>query len=140
MIALGIGLIFSLICLVYIHARLHKDLQETRKYGLDLFDQPIDNDDLEDVAGLKIIQALWKEGALAKVISRNADGNFSAGINVYIHHSPKHPYYDEQLVNVPRGTHMVQVGVYSYVSVSDAVCTVPAISPSSADLETSQKV
>ena len=140
MIVLSIGLIISLICLVYIHARLHKDLQGTRKYGLDLFDQPIDNEDLEDVAGLKIIQALGKEGALAKVISRDADGNFGAGINVYIHHSPKHPYYDEQLVNVPRGTHMVQVGVYRYVSVSDAVCTVPAISPSSADLEASQKL
>ena len=128
MIVLSIGLIISLICLVYIHARLHKDLQGTGKYGLELFDQSIDNDDLEDVAGLKIIQALWKEGALAKVISRNADGNFKAGINVYIHHSPKHPYYDEQLVNVPRGTHMVQIGVYRYVSVSDAVCTVPAVS------------
>ena len=128
MIVLSIGLIISLICLVYIHARLHKDLQGTRKYGLDLFDQPIDNEDLEDVAGLKIIQAMGKDGALAKVISRNADGNFKAGINVYIDHSPKHPYYDEQLVNVPRGTHMVQVGVYRYVSVSDAVCTVPAVS------------
>lgn len=128
MIVLSIGLIISLICLVYIHARLHKDLQGTRKYGLDLFDQPIDNEDLEDVAGLKIIQAMGKDGALAKVISRNADGNFKAGINVYIYHSPKHPYYDEQLVNVPRGTHMVQVGVYRYVSVSDAVCTVPAVS------------
>ena len=128
MIELGIGLLISLICLVYIHARLHKDLQGTGKYGLERFDQPIDNDDLEDVAGLKIIQALGKEGALAKVISRNADGNFKAGINVYIHHSPKHPYYDEQLVNVPRGTHMVQIGVYRYVSVSDAVCTVPAVS------------
>ena len=41
MIALGIGLIFSLICLVYIHARLHKDLQGTGKYGLELFDQPL---------------------------------------------------------------------------------------------------
>lgn len=90
--------------------------------GMSFFEEPGDEVEPESV---KVFQALGNGTALAE---SKGDGNYIySGPNVLLYNEEGLPYYDEQVVNAPKGKCFRQVGIYRYPTKSGVDKTVPIV-------------
>lgn len=115
------GFIAGIISLLLFAAILSDDSLDIP--GLTLFEQPAESLSVRD---FEVFQSIDKGAALAREINPSR-GWFDTGLLVLLISDDGEYYYDEQVVGVPEGKCMRQVGVYTYTTKSEDRKTIPAV-------------
>ena len=89
--------------------------------GVTLFDEA---GDVIKEKSFKVLQVIEADAALAH--GKDEFGYYS-GTLYLLTNSDKKYYYDEEIVNVPQGKVVRQIGIYRYVTGLDMVKTVPIV-------------
>lgn len=89
--------------------------------GLHLLDEP---GEIIKEESIKVFQVLAKDAALAH--GKNEYGDYYGMIYLLVNKEGKY-YYDDEMVKVPKGKVLRQIGVYQYPTRQDIVKTVPVI-------------
>ncbi len=75
----------------------------------------------------KIIQVLDSGDALAVELKSRYSYSLPTGITVLFLHEKGTAYYDDQVINIPRGKCAKQIGVFKYMSKQEMEKTVPIV-------------
>lgn len=90
--------------------------------GITLFEEP---GDIVVVKSFKVFQVLAKDAALVQGESKYS-GVYSGIVYLLMNKEGK-LYYDDEIVNVPKGSIVRQMGIYQYPTKDDMIKTVPII-------------
>ena len=105
-----------------VEAKSEKEQEEEPEVkGLHIFDEP---GEIVKEEAIKVLQVLAKDAAL--VNGKNEYGDYLGMVYLLMNNEGKY-YYDDQMVKVPEGKVLRQVGVYQYPTRQDIVKTVPVI-------------
>ena len=117
------GIIISVLAVVVIGAiyNIKNDPAAGMINGMSFFDKP---GDIIEESEFRVFQALDNGTALAR-----GEGGRSVhtGITVLLYNKEGNPYYDEQIIKVPDGKCVRQIGLYRYTSRMDVDKTVPVV-------------
>ena len=118
------GIIITCVTLAIIGQKINNgDGPSTRKTsGMTFFEQP---GDIIETSNVKVFQALGNGAALAKC--RGDGGYIYIGPNVLLYNEEGRPYYDDQVIDAPKGKCFRQVGIYRYSANSGVGKTVPIV-------------
>lgn len=76
----------------------------------------------------KVFQALDSGYALASEIEKDdLLGDMATGITVLFYSANKTPFYDEQIIEIPKGACAKQIGIYRYNTQAAGSKTVPVV-------------
>ncbi|MBQ9138164.1 MAG: hypothetical protein IJX65_05985 [Alistipes sp.] len=93
--------------------------------GLTLFESPAE---CLSTRSFEVFQVIDQGAALAREIkSTNRYGNITSDLLVLLINDEGAYYYDEQVVKVPLGKCMRQVGIYQYTTRLEVEKTIPAV-------------
>lgn len=92
--------------------------------GITLFD---DEGDCVSCNNFQVMQVTDSGDALAMEIEPDAPVRFPTGITVLFLNDGKKSYYDEQLIRIPDGKCVKQIGVFKYMSNLGDERTVPVV-------------
>lgn len=115
------GFVVGIISLLLFAAILSSDSLDIP--GLTLFEQPAES---LSTRNFEIFQSIDKGAALAREINPSK-GWLDTGLLVLLISDDGVYYYDEQIIDVPEGKCMRQVGVYTYTTKSEDRKTIPAV-------------
>ncbi len=115
------GFVVGIISLLLFAAILSSDSLDIP--GLTLFEQPAES---LSTHNFEIFQSIDKGTALAREINQSKSW-FDTGLLVLLIGDDGVYYYDEQIIDVPEGKCMRQVGVYTYTTKSEDRKTIPAV-------------
>ena len=90
--------------------------------GITLFEEP---GDVVEVKSFKVFQVLAKDAALVQGETKY-QGVYSGIVYLLMNKEGK-LYYDDEIVNVPKGSIVRQMGIYQYPTKDDMIKTVPII-------------
>lgn len=90
--------------------------------GITWFEEP---GDVVEVKSFKVFQVLAKDAALVQGESKYS-GVYTGIVYLLINKEGK-LYYDDEIVNVPKGSIVRQMGIYQYPTNNDMIKTVPII-------------
>jgi hypothetical protein len=90
--------------------------------GITLFEEP---GDIVEVKSFKVFQVLAKDAALVQGETKYS-GVYSGIVYLLMNKEGK-LYYDDEIVNVPKGSIVRQMGIYQYPTKDDMIKTVPII-------------
>jgi hypothetical protein len=119
--------IVSLILVVVAVAALNdtSEVAGTHIVGLTLFEEPAE---CLSTRSFEVFQVIDKGVALAREIkSTNSYGNITSDLLVLLINDEGIYYYDDQVVKVPTGKCMRQVGIYQYTTKLEIEKTIPAV-------------
>lgn len=125
------GIVLTILFLFIIGGRsseqIEKESERTNKVeekskeksddGITLFDEP---GDIIKVKSFKVIQVIAKDAALV----------MEEGYNMTVYlltNSDDKFYYDDEIVKVPKGKVVKQIGIYRYPAKNDIIKTVPIV-------------
>lgn len=89
--------------------------------GLTLFEK---EGECISTSSFKVIQVLDSGNALANEIQGSG---LAIGVTVLFLNEGNSSYYDEQIIDIPRGKCARQIGVFKYTSRADREKTIPAV-------------
>ena len=118
------GIVVTIIVLMIIAVAVNakNDPSTGMTKGMSFFEQP---GDVIESSSVKVFQALGNGAALAMC---KGDGTYiHSGPNVLLYNEQGTPYYDDQVVEAPRGKCFKQVGIYRYPTKSGMDKTVPIV-------------
>lgn len=116
--------IVSILVAILVVSSSSKDSVE-RMPGLTFFEQP---GECLSTRSFEVLQALDQGAALAQEIkSVSRFGNITSDLLVLLVNEEGAYYYDNQVVDIPQGKCMRQVGVYRYTTKSEMEKTVPVV-------------
>ena len=95
--------------------------EEEEEDGLHYFEEP---GDIIKESSFKVLQVLAKDAAL--VNGKDEYGYYHGTIYLIVNNEGKY-YYDDEIVKVPTGKVLRQIGIYQYPTRRDIVKTVPII-------------
>ena len=109
--------------LLKISSEIPEDKGEIQKSddGVTMFEEP--GDDVK-CASFKVFQVIEEHAALASGIGKY--DLYSGPVYLIINKEKKY-YYDEQIVKVPKGKVVRQVGIYRYPNKENMIKTVPIV-------------
>ena len=113
-----VGFVLCLGC-VFILAAINSDSEVD---GLTLFEEP---GDCISTKPFKIIQVTSDGNALA--MEKSSDLDIYTGMVVLFLSDKNTSFYDDQIIAVPSGSCVKQMGTYRYVAGSGSIKTVPAV-------------
>ena len=90
--------------------------------GITLLEEP---GDVVEVKSFKVFQVLAKDAALVQGETKY-QGVYSGIVYLLMNKEGK-LYYDDEIVNVPKGSIVRQMGIYQYPTKDDMIKTVPII-------------
>ena len=90
--------------------------------GITWFEEP---GDVVEVKSFKVFQVLAKDAALVQGESKYS-GVYTGIVYLLINKEGK-LYYDDEIVNVPKGSIVRQMGIYQYPTKDNMIKTVPII-------------
>ena len=91
--------------------------------GVTMFEEP---GDIIDEGSVKVFQVLAKDAALVNGGKSKYSDLYTGIVYLLLNKEGKY-YYDEQIVKVPKGCVLRQVGIYHYKTQNDIMKTVPII-------------
>ena len=97
---------------------------ELRDKGIVIFDK---KGDVIEEKSLKVMQVIGEDAAL--VHGKEKDDNYDmylGSIYLITNYEQKY-YYDEQIINIPAGKVLRQIGIYNYLTRMDMKKTVPIV-------------
>ncbi len=118
------GIVITIIVLFVLGAiiKAKNDPGITMSNGMSFFETP---GEIIDETSFKVFQALDDGTALAE---GKGDGHsVYLGLHVLLYNEEGTPYYDEQIITLPKGKCFRQVGIYRYPAKSGIDKTVPII-------------
>ncbi len=92
--------------------------------GLRLFEE---EGECVSTNSFQVIQVLDSGSALAREIEKDYFTSTATGITVLFLNEGNSSYYDEQIIKVPRGKCVKQIGVFKYNTRMDIEKTVPVV-------------
>lgn len=93
--------------------------------GLFLFDTP---GEVMNFKSFEVFQVLNNASALANASEKAKEPySYVGGTVVYLLPEPKVAYYDDQIIRVPAGKVVRQVGTYRYPTRNESIKTVPVV-------------
>ena len=92
--------------------------------GLRLFEE---EGECVSTNSFQVIQVLASGSALAREIEKDYFTSTATGITVLFLNEGNSSYYDEQIIKVPRGKCVKQIGVFKYNTRMDIEKTVPVV-------------
>ena len=118
-----VGGILTGIVLMILVAFAYSASKSDRNNGLTWFEKP---GDIIEINSFKIFQVLYDDAALVHGKSHENYDIFSGAVYLLTNESGKY-YYDDEIVEVPDGKVVRQVGIYRYQTNSLGEKTVPII-------------
>lgn len=94
-----------------------------RMYGATYFDEPTK---VFKATSFKVLQVVQDDAALA-YMKKNANSYSYDDPLCLIVNDSGHYYYDEEIINVPSGYRVLQIGLYKYTAKSGVEKTVPMV-------------
>ncbi len=89
--------------------------------GVNLFDEP---GEIMDVKSYRVFQVIFEDGALVK--EKSDYDSYYGKVCLLINSEGKY-YYDDEIIKVPKGKVVRQVGIYQYPTNNNSIKTVPII-------------
>lgn len=121
------GFVLGVVSIIVVGAAVSSSSKDSveRMPGLTFFEQP---GECLSTRSFEVLQALDQGAALAQEIkSVSRFGNITSDLLVLLVNEEGAYYYDNQVVDVPHGKCMRQVGIYRYTTKSDMEKTVPVV-------------
>lgn len=105
-----------------ITSEIGKEEQQMDNNGIKMFEEP---GDIMDVKSLKVFQVLANKGALA--MGKSKGSNMYLGMTYLLINNEGKSYYDEEIINLPKGKVIRQMGIYHYPTRDGFEKTVPIV-------------
>jgi len=115
------GVIMTIIVAVIISTSGDNSASQNRLIGATMFPEPTE---IINEKSVKVLQVVRNDAAL--VHGRNNYGEYYGTLYLIINDEGEY-YYDDQIIKVPQGKVVRQIGVYKYTTKSDTRKTVPII-------------
>lgn len=112
------GIITGIFLLVFLSLFV---IDNSPRKGLTLFEK---EGECISTRSFKVIQVLDSGNALANEID---GGGLAIGVTVLFLNESNSSYYDEQIIDIPRGKCAKQIGVFKYTSQANREKTIPAV-------------
>ena len=94
--------------------------EDSNPEGVTMFEAP---GEVMHTDGFKVFQVITSNGALCHA---KEDGSYYGPVCMLINMDGKY-YYDDEVINVPKGKVARQVGIYKYTTMKDFGKTVPIV-------------
>lgn len=117
------GIILSFV-LSFVLASIGGDISDSEELGSNdktMFEKP---GDVIDVQEFKVFQVVEKNGAL---VTANTDYDRSFGSIYLLKNDDGKYYYDDEIITIPEGKVVRQLGIYRYPTPNKMIKTVPII-------------
>jgi len=115
------GVILSIVVVAIISSSGDNNANQNKLIGATLFQEPTE---VVNEKSLKVLQVVRNDAAL--VHGRNKYGDYYGTLYLIINDEGEY-YYDDQIIKVPQGKVVRQIGVYKYTTKSETRKTVPII-------------
>ena len=115
------GMVFGILLLFLISLFV---ANQSSNDGLRLFEE---EGECVSTNSFQVIQVLDSGSALAREIEKDYFTSTATGITVLFLNEGNSSYYDEQIIKVPRGKCVKQIGVFKYNTRMDIEKTVPVV-------------
>lgn len=118
----GLGVIAGIV-LTFVFAYIYNASMAKGNDGLTWFEEP---GEVVDVKSYKVFQVIGDDAALVEGQTYENREIYTGTVYLLINEEGKY-YYDEEIIRVPDGKVVRQVGIYKYPTKSDFIKTVPII-------------
>ncbi|MBQ5606327.1 MAG: hypothetical protein IIU87_03855 [Prevotella sp.] len=118
----GLGVIAGIV-LTFVFAYIYNASMAKGNDGLTWFEEP---GEVVDVKSYRVFQVIGDDAALVEGQTYENREIYTGAVYLLINEEGKY-YYDEEIIRVPDGKVVRQVGIYKYPTKSDFIKTVPII-------------
>jgi len=127
------GVVLTLVILLVFYASEHTDSKTTEANNTEIGKEKNDNDgitffkepgDIIEVESFKVFQVLADNAAL--VMGESGHGTHYGTVYAIFNRDGKY-YYDDEIIKVPKGKVVRQMGIYQYPTKDEIMKTVPII-------------
>ena len=118
----GLGVIAGIV-LTFVFAYIYNASMAKGNDGLTWFEEP---GEVVDVKSYRVFQVIGDDAALVEGQTYENLEIYTGAVYLLINEEGKY-YYDEEIIRVPDGKVVRQVGIYKYPTKSDFIKTVPII-------------